>query len=173
MDIVVDDLPDDGKRLHGTTPLDLIARETDEDVSVPDGAAYDLWISKLGSTVNIEGSLDAIVRVGCSRCAAPVRISVHREFKAVFVTADSGEADRAVELDERDLDLDYYRGGVIDGLRLLAEQILLDIPMKILCADDCKGLCPSCGANFNQTECDCEAPTDPRWESLKDLRDRF
>jgi len=45
--------------------------------------------------------------------------------------------------------------------------------MKILCAEDCKGLCPTCGANLNETDCDCKAPVDARWASLKDLRDRL
>jgi uncharacterized protein len=171
--IVVQDLPDEGTRLTGRVDIDLQGYDEAEDLRVEQPAAYDLEISRLGSTVTIVGQLSAPVQAPCSRCARDVQIAVDRRFEAVFVTADTGEADRAVELDERDLDLDYYQGGVIDGLRLLAEQIFLELPMKVLCAEDCKGLCVQCGANLNETECDCEAEVDPRWAALKGLGERL
>jgi len=173
LDIVVESLPADGRRLRGDVELTVVAEGGAEDIDVQGPVAYDLWLTALGSTVTVKGSLGAVVGVSCSRCAGSFEIPVDRAFEAVFVTADTGEADGAVELDENDLDLDYYGGGVIDGVRLLAEQILLELPMKVLCAKDCKGLCATCGANLNETDCDCEAQVDPRWESLKDLRDRL
>lgn len=171
--IVVEDLPDEGTRLAGQVDIDLGDYDEADDLRVDPGARYDLEISKLGSTVTIAGRLEARVQAVCSRCANPVEIPVDRHFEAVFVTSDTGEADRAVELDESDLDLDYYQGGVIDGLRLLAEQIFLELPMKVLCAEDCKGLCVQCGANLNETQCDCEAQVDPRWAALKGLRENL
>ncbi len=173
MKILVDDVPAEGKRLRGAVDVALVTEGDADHLAVPGPVGYDLWVTRLGSTVSLEGSLTARVEAGCSRCARMLEIPVDRAFQAVFVTADTGETDQAVELDEDDLDLDYYRGGVIDGQELLAEQILLEVPMKILCADDCKGLCPTCGANLNQTECDCDPPADPRWAALKDLRDRI
>jgi uncharacterized protein len=172
--IVVEDLPDEGAvRLQGSTELDLRGYEGAEDLVLTDPVDYDLRVSRLGSTVDIEGQISCSVEAPCSRCAQTLRIPIERHFDAVFVTSDTGETDRAVELDERDLDLDYYEGGVIDGLRLLAEQIFLEFPMKILCSEDCKGLCAQCGANLNDTECDCEPEPDPRWANLKSLRDQL
>lgn len=173
MRIVVEDLPDEGVRLSGEAELDLASYEGADELVVKGPVGYDLQVSRLGSTVTIVGRMEAVVEAPCSRCAKRFDIPVERDFEAVFVTSDTGEADRAVELDESDLDLDYYEGDVIDGLRLLAEQIFLHLPMKILCAEDCKGLCSQCGANLNETVCDCEPEVDPRWASLKGLRDQL
>ena len=172
MRIEVEEIPDYGRSLQGTTPVDLGAHDDESGLSA-DPVRYDLQLERFGSTVTIKGNIETAVAAACSRCAAAFEIPVQREFEAVFVTADVGEADHAVELDESDLDLDYYEGGAIDGLRLLAEQIFLELPMKVLCAEDCKGLCSQCGANLNQTTCDCEPQTDPRLASLQALRDQL
>jgi uncharacterized protein len=173
VDIVVEELPDEGQSLRGQVALELALDDDAEYLAVREPVSYDLHVSKLGSTVTVHGRVDAVVETECSRCARRFEIPIDRTFDVAFVTADVGEADHAVELDESDLDLDYYGGDVVDGLQLLAEQILLEIPMKVLCAEDCKGLCPACGTNLNETDCDCEAPVDARWASLKDLRDRL
>jgi uncharacterized protein len=171
--IVVEDLPDEGRRLAGQAHVDLSGDQDADELIVRAPVRYDLEVSRLGSTVSIKGCVEAIVEAACSRCAERIEIPVDRDFKAVFVTPDTGETDRAVELDAGDLDLDYYQGGVIDGLQLLAEQIVLEVPMKALCVEDCRGLCATCGANLNHTDCDCEAEVDPRWASLQGLRDRL
>lgn len=173
MRIVVEDLPEDEVHRQGTVELDLRDYDDNVELRIDGPVAYDLRISRLGSTVTVVGRLEASLRAPCSRCATLVELPVDRSFEAVFVTADTGEADGGVELDERDLDLDYYQGGVIDGLRLLAEQIFLELPMKLLCAEDCRGLCAQCGANLNDTECDCQPELDPRWADLKALRDQL
>jgi len=171
--IVVDDLPEQGMRRAGHAEVELGVGEDGEPLVATQPVNYDLGFSRLGSTVTIAGHLDAVVEAACGRCAERFEVPVARDFEAVFVTADTGETDRAAELDARDLDLDYYEGGAIDGLRLLAEQIFLELPMKLLCAEDCKGLCIQCGANLNRTDCDCEAEVDPRWASLKGLADQL
>lgn len=173
MRIVVEDIPDQGTERSGTTDLDLSGYEAAEDLRVDGPVDYRLAISRLGTTVTIGGHFETVVSASCSRCAQRFEIPVDRSFEAVFVTSDTGEADGAVELDAKDLDLDYYQGDAIDGLRLLAEQIFLELPMKLLCAEDCKGLCSQCGANLNHTECECEPEGDPRWASLEALRDRL
>lgn len=171
--IVVEDLPEQEARRRGSVELNLEEYDESGELSVDGPVAYDLRITRLGSTVTIVGHLEATLRAPCNRCATRVEVPVNRSFEAVFVTADTGETDGGVKLDEDDLDLDYYQGGVIDGLRLLAEQIFLELPMKLLCTEDCKGLCAQCGADLNQTDCDCEPEGDPRWGDLKALRDQF
>lgn len=173
MRIVVEELPAAGRRLAGQANVDLPGEQDADELAVREPVRYDLAVSRLGSTVSIEGHLEARVEAACSRCAQRFELPVDRDFKAVFVTSDAGETDRAIELDAGDLDLDYYQGGVIDGRRVLAEQILLEVPMKTLCAEDCRGLCTTCGANLNLTDCDCEAEVDPRWASLRGLRDQL
>ena len=57
---------------------------------------------------------------------------------------------------------------------VLREQVLLAVPLKVVCRDDCKGLCPSCGVNRNAESCSCAPPLgDPRWSALKDIREKL
>ena len=65
-----------------------------------------------------------------------------------------------IEVAEEDINTAFYRDGEIDLGELIHEQFYLTLPMKPLCREDCKGLCPVCGANWNQTTCACER----RWE---------
>ena len=58
-----------------------------------------------------------------------------------------------------DLDLDYYTGESVDLESLLREQIILMMPLKPLCDENCKGLCPHCGANLNRETCTCSTDT--------------
>lgn len=52
----------------------------------------------------------------------------------------------------------------------ISENLIVNIPMQILCRDDCKGLCPRCGVNRNHKSCDCGKTTDPRWDALRKLK---
>jgi uncharacterized protein len=82
---------------------------------------------------------------------------------------NTGEGERAVEDD--DLSTAYYQDQVLDLGQLMLEQFYLVVPMKPLCGEDCKGLCPVCGTNFNTGTCQCH-PTwvDPRLAVLAQLK---
>jgi uncharacterized protein len=56
---------------------------------------------------------------------------------------------------------------------VLREQVLLAVPLKVICRQDCKGLCPQCGKNLNTESCSCAEPTDERWSALKELREKL
>jgi uncharacterized protein len=67
----------------------------------------------------------------------------------------------------RSIDPEAMYIDITDDVR---QSILLSIPLKLLCRDDCKGLCPACGADWNIEQCDCDrAPVDSRFEQLKNL----
>jgi uncharacterized protein len=84
---------------------------------------------------------------------------------------DDDEVER--EIGEDDLGTAYYRDGVLDLGELVREQFQLALPMKPLCSDACRGLCPQCGVNHNRTECGCQtAWEDPRLAPLKSLLNR-
>ena len=111
------------------------------------------------------------MEVACARCLDPVSQPIEATFDLIFrpAGADLDNTDRAISTSETEIG--YYEG---DGLLLedvLREQILLALPAKNLCREDCKGLCPECGRNRNTDPCDCVATsTDPRWEQLKALQ---
>src|ERR1700683_5209006 len=86
--------------------------------------------------------------------------------------ADAGREELSVTGAEAEVG--YYQG---EGLLLedaVREQVLLAVPLKVICREDCKGLCPHCGTNLNLEQCSCSEPIeDPRWTALKDLRSKL
>ena len=123
--------------------------------------------------IRIRASLQTRVQVPCARCLEPVQQAIETSFDLLFrpLEADRDSSDHAISTSETEIG--YYEG---DGLLLedvLREQILLALPAKILCREDCKGLCPECGRNRNTDPCDCvTGHADPRWSSLAEIRSR-
>jgi uncharacterized protein len=118
------------------------------------------------------GHLTAEIEQQCSRCLETFRMPVATDFDLRYVprTENVGEGEREVE--EDDLTTAFYEGDAIDLGQLIMEQLHLAIPMKPLCSDTCKGLCPQCGTNLNTGSCDCSpAWEDPRLAALRALKD--
>jgi uncharacterized protein len=127
-------------------------------------------IRREGRRVHVKGRLDARVQVECDRCLALIELPVDSRFKLEYVTQEDYQAQQIAELTEDDLDLTVFDGEVIDIDALVTEEVLLAVPDHILCRDNCKGICPGCGADRNSVDCGCETvETDPRWAGLKEL----
>lgn len=106
----------------------------------------------------------------CSRCLEGFRLQVNAEFDLRFLPASELTDEDEREVQDEDLDTSYYRDDRIDLNELLREQFYLALPMKPLCRDDCKGLCPQCGTNWNTGTCTCTTEwEDPRLAALKGL----
>jgi uncharacterized protein len=100
----------------------------------------------------------------------PVSWSVSEDFSVEYRMPASAPLDAEAGLDEDDLDVAFLRGEQLDLAELAAEQVLLAMPMRILCETSCAGLCPRCGANLNDVDdCGCKPEVDPRWGALADL----
>ena len=131
-------------------------------------------VEKVGGDVfRAVGRVKARLELNCSRCLEPLQVPVDAAFDLQYVPQieNAGEGER--EIGEEDLATAYYRDGTLDVGDLLREQFELALPMKPLCSDACRGLCPQCGANLNRAECGC-APVweDPRLAVLKGLLNR-
>jgi uncharacterized protein len=117
------------------------------------------------------GTAAAELELPCSRCLEPFRFPVNTSFDLRYHPASEMSQDEEREVEEDDLDTSFYRDDQIDLNELLREQFYLALPMKPLCGDDCKGLCPQCGTNRNTGTCDCDAGRDdPRLAPLKQLK---
>jgi uncharacterized protein len=128
--------------------------------------------SKWREQVRLRGTINASVEVRCDRCVAPSVVPVNADFDVTYVPAEvlTTEAE-ATELQEDDLTFDAYEGDELDIDQLAREQLLLALPARHLCREDCKGLCQTCGEDLNTQTCDCEQPeTDPRWAALAALK---
>jgi|SRR5579872_899848 len=124
--------------------------------------------------IRLRGKLSAQLELQCARCLEPVPQDVKREFELLYrpLGADAGRDELSVT--DAEAEIGYYQG---DGILLedvLREQVLLALPLKVTCREDCKGLCPQCGKNLNQEQCSCSTEVeDPRWAALKDVRSRL
>jgi uncharacterized protein len=124
--------------------------------------------------IRLQGALSTTLELACARCLDPVVQKVTRDFELLYRPqgADAGSEELSVTAAEAEVG--YYQG---EGLLLedvLREQVLLAVPIKVICRDDCKGLCPTCGVNRNIESCSCAPPLgDPRWSALKDIREKL
>ena len=129
---------------------------------------------KVVQDIRLKGKLGTSLEVACARCLDPVVHEVERSFDLLYrpLGTDSGHAELSVT--DAEAEIGYYGG---QGLLLedaLREQVLLALPLKTICRDDCKGLCPHCGKNLNETQCSCvDEVEDPRWSALKEIRTKL
>ncbi len=139
-----------------------------------DRADVSCRVTKSGETVIIEGKLEAVVKTSCSRCLEPVRFPREIEFRYVLAPKPeqaAGKFGAETGLSEEELDFGYYEGGLIDLDPFIFEQIVLLIPIKALCDESCKGLCPRCGRNLNDGSCGCPPePPSGKFAALKNFR---
>jgi uncharacterized protein len=124
--------------------------------------------------IRLVGSISTQVEVRCARCLDPVERDVSESFDLLYRPQGVDAAGDEVAICEADTEIGYYRGEGVLLEDVLKEQILLALPVKLVCAADCKGLCPHCGRNLNVESCDCVATiADPRWSALEDIRKKL
>lgn len=133
-------------------------------------------IERAGEEVRLRGQLNTAVSVSCVRCLESVEQPVDRDFDLYFRQEDSliYDEDADVQLEERDTRTSFISGAELQLDGIFREQVLLAMPMKPLCREDCRGLCPSCGINHNLDSCECfDQSTNPVFEGLLELKKRL
>jgi len=127
-------------------------------------------INKDKDKFRLVGTVVTELELPCSRCLEPFRLPVAAPFDLRYLPASEVSSDGEREVGDEDLETSYYENDAIDLNGLMREQFYLALPMKPLCQDDCRGLCPQCGTNLNTGNCSC-APVweDPRLAALKNL----
>jgi uncharacterized protein len=144
---------------------------TDERVTLIGQIKVTGSVRRSGAEVIVTGRLSSRVSVECDRCLKTVELPVSAEFSVDYITGQDYETSQGAELTEEDLDVSVFDGETIDVDELVKEQILLSIPDRTLCQEDCKGMCSSCGADLNTGACNCEQKDiDPRWEALRKFK---
>jgi len=124
---------------------------------------------RAGMDVFVQGRIAATVGAACARCAEDFGSSYDRAFRYVLSPKAAGYAADS-ELAPDDVDLTVYEGEEIDLSPLVREQLMLSLPTRPLCRDDCRGLCSHCGVNLNRASCQCsEQKFDPRFAVLRGL----
>jgi DUF177 domain-containing protein len=127
-----------------------------------------------GDAFRVIGRATTTLQLACSRCLDDIELAVDAGFELRYVpiTTDAAAAAER-EIGDDDLTTAFYREGALDVIELLREQFMLALPMKPLCVQSCRGLCPHCGANLNGTACGCKPVwEDPRLATLEGLLNR-
>ena len=148
------------------------------DVVPPDDDVYRLVapvvlaadVQKDRDQFRLAGAVKTAVELACSRCLERFQIPVNETFDVLFLPHNDAPGTDETEVEDDDLTTAYYREHVIDLGQLMQEQFYLAVPMKPLCREDCRGLCPLCGTNLNTAPCTCTATwEDPRLARLRTL----
>ena len=122
--------------------------------------------------VRIQGRFDVQMEAECDRCLGRARFPLNTSFDLFYRPMSYIAREEEVEIDEGEAELGFYQGGGMELEDILREQILLVIPMQRVCREDCRGICPTCGQNRNETPCDCkEDHAGNRWGALQGLKD--
>ncbi len=149
MKINVKRIPPDGEALSGTDPASIM--DLDEpDVHFQQEVEYQFWAQIQGNALLVTGHLHTPATLRCSRCLR------------VF--------DQPLDVKQFVFHQELHGEDFVDLTAQMREDIILELPQRALCAEDCKGLCPSCGKDLNQRPCRCkQSGGDLRWHALDNL----
>jgi uncharacterized protein len=161
------------ERIERTIPPSALAVPGDEAYRVESPVELGFDIHKDGGQFHLVGSVKATLSLTCSRCLEDVPFPVEASFDVLYLPHAENVGEGEQEVEDDDLTTAYYRDDQIDLAQLVREQFYLAVPMKPLCREGCRGLCPHCGTNLNTGSCSCTPEwTDPRLDSLKSLLER-
>ncbi len=187
MVVKIEEILEEGLVLDEAIPLELLdaalteGRDTGFRALSP--AQLEAKLQRVSGGVLLEGRFEASVVAPCKRCVIEVRLKLPVAFTLNLVpeelleaSAVEGEEDdeaneRAGSFDLADADQEPFDGKTIDLDPIVREQVLLALPISVVCHEDCKGLCTLCGQNLNERECGCERKViDPRFAKLKEIK---
>jgi uncharacterized protein len=172
-------IPPEGLDLDEALDPDSVHVEAEGEFRLLSGARLRCHVEIVdGTTVHVRGRLAVAVEPECGRCLERYAASIDQELDLFYLPRSPEqpeEQEDEVALSDRELVVGYYEGGRLDLGDLVREQLFLSLPLKRLCREDCRGLCPTCGKNLNTGACGCpppEEPEDPRLSPLRGLIDK-
>jgi len=132
-------------------------------------------VLRIGDMVEIDGDIETSVRLPCSRCLRPFEAYLKPHFALTYMRRATDIIEDAepkeVELSAEDMGIVYFQGEKINLKDTIQEQVIMEFPLRALCKQDCKGLCPRCGADLNANLCDCDRKSSPgKFDVLKNLK---
>ena len=121
--------------------------------------------------IRVRGHIKTTLETECVKCLETAAISVDSDFDLVYlpegVEAESGE----IEISDKDAEIGFYQGHGLELDNVVEEFLILAVPMRPVCKENCQGLCPNCGVNLNDKKCECPpVDLDPRWTGLQALK---
>ena len=120
--------------------------------------------------VRVAGRYTVEMTAECDRCLGHARFPLDGAFDLFYRPAASMEREEETAIDAGEAEMGFYEGDGLELEDILREQVLLALPMQRICSESCKGICPVCGKNRNETACDCPLESrDSRWDAFRKL----
>ena len=129
---------------------------------------------ELINDIRLTGDFSTRVEMACARCLEPISHEVGKQFDLLYRPQGSDAGRSELSVTAAEAEVGYYQGQGLELEDVLREQVLLALPLRAICSDDCKGLCSHCGGNLNQQRCNCAEPLeDPRWSALREIKEKL
>jgi uncharacterized protein len=143
--------------VRGTMDGARYKRPEDAEISFDAPIEYALTIRKMGDTLHISGPVHSVLKLTCDRCLETFTLPVDAQMNVEL--APKGDAPKVAEMELKgdEMNLEYYEGEELEIDPYIFEEVMLAVPLKSLCSEGCKGICPGCGKNRNTGECACPA----------------
>ena len=123
----------------------------------------------VGSEIRVRGHLGTRLETSCDRCLSPVGIPLEQDFDLFYRPIQAIAREEEFEVPADELEVGFFSGDGIELADVVTEQVILSVPMKVVCRAECQGLCPVCRANRNVSRCHCVPPQDKSpFASLKE-----
>lgn len=111
----------------------------------------------VGKGIRIKGRIATELECACDRCLNPVKFPLERDFDLLYEPMRTIARSEEIEIPADELDIAFYTDEGIQSSDIAREQVILALPMKTVCSEECRGLCPVCRKNRNLEDCHCEA----------------
>ncbi len=184
MRVKIEEIQDKGLELDAPVSLELLSEALvpSEGFTALNAGKVALRFKRVAGRVFVNGQMKAELIAPCKRCTKDVNLSIPINFslrmvdKTQFDRAsseddDTGDNESAGSFDLDQVDAEPFDGKAIDLDPIIREQVLLALPVSVLCREDCKGLCTVCGEDLNEKDCGCERKVvDVRLAKLKDIK---
>ncbi len=174
--IPVRDIPPEGTPIDAPLDAQTLHVDREEEFGLEGGRLTGRVEKGDDQTVHFRGRLQARLSLRCGRCLEPFVCDLDEDLDLFYMPrgadADDEEQEQDVALSDRDMVVAYYADERIDLGETVREQVHLAVPLRRLCREDCRGLCPSCGVDRNTASCDCR-PAETTDERLAPLRKLF
>ena len=119
----------------------------------------DFGVTFVNPNVLVEGTITCAVSGFCDRCLKSITKAITLPFNQTFYKDGTDEEDCYVYYDSK-----------LDVTKAVCDEVVLSLPISFLCSEDCKGLCPKCGTNLNEQQCDCDTTRENAFSVLKNLK---
>ena len=141
--------------VRGTMDGSRYKRPEDADLVFESPIEYELTVTKMGENVRVEGPVKCTMRLPCDRCLEEFPLPVSARLDIELAPKSDQPTLPEVELTGEDMDRYYFEGDELELEPYIYEEVMLAIPIKALCDEACKGICPVCGKNRNRETCNC------------------